>query len=280
MQKLFETVSFHVIKPCNMSCKFCYATYNNFKVQKQLTIDDAKIIMEKIIKHGVKKITFAGGEPMLWKPLDETIRLAKAMGATTSIITNGSLITEDWLIKMQGKLDWIGISIDSLYIGTNTKIGRHTKDKIAGYFDYKSKIDLIKKYGYKLKINTVVNKYNFEEDFNAFIKYTAPDRWKVFQAMKVQGQNDATFEEVRVSDDEYDLFIDKHRHNHCIVPENNADMTQSYLLIDPKGRFYENNGVDNNKHSDSLITHSVDHCISQITLNRETFLARGGLYAW
>ncbi len=280
MEQLFETVSFHVIKPCNMNCKFCYATYNNFKVQKQLTISDTNVILMKLHEAGVKKVTFAGGEPMLWKPLSAAIRNAKSVGFTTSIITNGSLLTEEWLSENRKYLDWIGISIDSLYIGTNMKIGRQTKDKISGYFDYKTKIDLIKKYGYKLKINTVVNKYNFEEDFNGFINYAKPSRWKVFQAMKVQGQNDATFEEVRVTDEEYDLFIYKHRHNHCIVPENNADMTQSYLLIDPKGRFYENNGVDNNKHSDSLITHSVDHCIKQITLNRETFVSRGGLYEW
>ena len=91
---MFETVSFHVIKPCNMGCKFCYATYNTFNVKNQLSYIDACIIVAKLAEAGVQKITFAGGEPMLYKHLDAVIEFAKSIGVTTSIITNGSMITE------------------------------------------------------------------------------------------------------------------------------------------------------------------------------------------
>ena len=154
---MFETVSFHVIKPCNMGCKFCYATYNTFNVKNQLSYIDACIIVAKLAEAGVQKITFAGGEPMLYKHLDAVIEFAKSIGVTTSIITNGSMITEEWLIKMQPYLDWIGVSIDSVDHDTNSKIGRVSRNSVI---DYYSLVDLINKYDYKLKINTVVNIHN------------------------------------------------------------------------------------------------------------------------
>ena len=71
MKNIFETVSFHIVKPCNMKCKFCYATFQDFKVQKQLTIDEICSILDRLHFAGVKKVTFAGGEPMLYKDLDK-----------------------------------------------------------------------------------------------------------------------------------------------------------------------------------------------------------------
>ena len=37
-----KTASFHIVKPCNMKCKFCYATFEDFKVGKQMDLSDAK----------------------------------------------------------------------------------------------------------------------------------------------------------------------------------------------------------------------------------------------
>lgn len=279
--KLFETVSFHVIKPCNMKCKFCYATYNDFRVDRQLSYDEACTIIGKLYYGGVKKITFAGGEPMLYKHLNDCIKFAKSLGMTTSIITNGSMITWEWLIEMKPYLDWIGLSVDSLDSSTNLLIGRDSNniEGIPGFTYYTLLVGMINYQGYKLKINTVVNRYNLNEDFNSFIEYARPSRWKVFQALRVEGQNDEHFDEVKVTTEEFNSFIERHKANKCIVPESNEDMTSSYLLVDPKGRFFENT-LGKHSYSDSLINHSVDHCIEQISLNRDTFLKRGGIYQW
>lgn len=270
---VFETVSFHIIKPCNMKCKFCYATFDDFSVNKQLTYKDVVIILDKIKAAGVQKVTFAGGEPMLYKKLDLAIFYAKYIGLTTSIITNGSFITEAWLDSMKGKLDWIGISVDSISEATNTKIGRVSKNK---GLDTYSLVDAVNNRGFKLKINTVVNIYNQNERLSDFIEYSKTDRWKIFDTLRVEGQNDTQFEEIKST--KFEAFIEANKHPSMVV-ETNDLMTGSYLLIDPLGRFFENSKGEHT-YSRSLIDNSVADCLSDIALSRERFLKRGGIYKW
>lgn len=273
---IFETISFHVVKPCNMVCKYCYATFEDFKVSKQITLEQSDIIISKLEAAGVKKITFAGGEPMLWKPLESAIIFSKLLGMTTSIITNGTLITDEWLARMEPYLDWIGISVDSVSHRTNLVVGRQVKDMTLDYYNL---VSMIRKYKYKLKINTVVSHYNWFNDMNGFINYALPERWKVFQALRIEGQNDTQFDEIKVSAEQYENFLNIHSRQPSLVPEDNEAMTGSYLLIDPLGRMFENtHGI--HTYSDSLINHSVEHCLNQITLNRDTFIKRGGIYNW
>lgn len=276
--QLFETVSFHIIKPCNMKCKFCYAKFEDFKVSNQLTLDESMLIIKKLKDAGVQKITFAGGEPLLYKYLDQCIIYAKSLGITTSIITNGSRIKEQWLIDMKPYLDWIGLSIDSLNHSVNKNIGRVAKTTDIS-FDYNVIVNLIKKYNYKLKINTVVNAYNKDEDINQFISTSNPDRWKVFQALRIEEQNDQEFDEIKVSDEEFENYVARHAKQTSIVPESNTLMTSSYLLVDPLGRLFENT-KGKHTYSESLLTHDIAKCLSQIELSREAFLERGGIYNW
>lgn len=270
--KIFETASFHIVKPCNMKCKFCYATFDDMHV-KMLSLDDAKIIMKKLADAGLEKITFAGGEPLLYPYIKEIIKYSKGIGLTTSIITNGAMLTDEWLKDMRTFIDWIGLSIDSINMLTLHRIGRKNPP------DYPILITLIKKYGYKLKINTVVNAYNWQEDMNDFINWAEPARWKVFQALRVEGQNDKQFDEIKVSEKKYRNFIFRHISNTCMVAEDNEAMTGSYLLIDPQGRLFENS-TGKHTYSSQLQHNEIDTCLSEINLNRDMFVKRGGIYEW
>lgn len=273
--KMFETASFHIVKPCNMRCKFCYATFEDMSVMRQLSHYDACDIIEKLNIAGVEKITFAGGEPLIYRQIEAVIRYAKEIGMTTSIITNGSLLTDELLGRLQGQLDWIGVSIDSMEHDTNKLIGRvSTKD-----VDYRLLLKKIKSMGFKLKINTVVNSFNWYDDMNDLIDEFQPERWKVFQALRVEGQNDKQFNEIRVYDEEFEHFVNQHKHQKCMVVENNEAMTGSYLLIDPLGRLFENS-AGKHTYSQPLQDSDVETCLGEINLNREMFIKRGGIYQW
>lgn len=279
--KIFETASFHIVKPCNMKCKFCYATFEDMKVVKQLPKNEAFIILDKLKEAGLQKITFAGGEPLLYKWIYDVIEYSKSIGLVTSIITNGSLLTDELLEMFKWKLDWVGISIDSLSELTNELIGRTNKEKI-NYYDLCFKI---KDAGFKLKINTVINSFNWYSYLGDFIDEVQPERWKVFQALRVEGQNDKEFNEIKVTDEQYKSFIDQHKlkedmtKRDCLVPEDNEAMTGSYLLIDPLGRLFENSSGKHN-YSCKLQDNDIDLCLSEINLNREMFEQRGGIYNW
>ena len=276
MNKTPETASFHVTEPCNMGCKFCYATFKDFKVGKMIDIFDAMVCIKKLYEAGVQKITFAGGEPLLHPKLRQMIDYAKSLGMTTGIITNGSLLTEKWLISTMKTLDWVGLSIDSINPETNMKIGRSSKLHV----DYLSLISMIKVLGFKLKLNTVVNSYNWKEDMSRFMRITEPERWKVFQALRIKGQNDRNWEEIKVSDQQFQHYLETHKYVKNLVPENNEAMTGSYLLIDPIGRLFENSVGEHTYSTESLIDTSFEECFSDINIDYKMFLKRGGLYKW
>lgn len=278
---MVETASFHIVKPCNMKCKFCYATFEDMHIVNQLSKEDAFIILDKLKQAGLQKITFAGGEPLLYKWIYEVIVYSKSIGLTTSIITNGSLLTDELIEKFKGNLDWMGISVDSLNDETNKLIGRTYKNKV-NYLDLCLKI---KDAGFKLKINTVVNSFNWYSDLNDFIDDVKPERWKVFQALRVEGQNDSQFDEIKVTDEQYKSFINQHKLNddmserNCLVVEDNEAMTGSYLLIDPQGRLFENS-KGCYTYSSPLQDNDIEKCLSEININREMFIKRGGIYKW
>lgn len=64
-----------------------------------------------------------------------------------------------------------------------------------------------------------------------------PFRWKVFQVLRVEGENDSnqTLRDVRdfeIEDEEFEQFCRKHEHLSCFVPESNKVMADSYLVLD------------------------------------------------
>lgn len=272
--KTFETVSFHIVKPCDMKCKFCYATFNDMRVERQLSMQDSFTILNKLKAAGVEKVTFAGGEPLLYRWIYEVIVYAKNIGFTTSLITNGSMLTDELLSRFKGQLDWIGISIDSLNPETNSKIGRMSKKTT----DYHQLISKIKSLGFKLKINTVVNRYNEGESMQEFITMANPARWKVFDTLRVDGQNETQFEAIKTSRGGFQNFIKRHTHSSMVCEDNEA-MTGSYLLVDPQGRLFENS-KGKHTYSSPLQHNDIETCLSQINLDRDMFIKRGGIYDW
>ena len=130
------TVNFHLVKHCQMACNFCYARFDDVirdtKVSKLgLPTEQARAVVTELARLGFKKINFAGGEPLLRKDLPELIRFAKSLGLVTSIISNGQLITADWIESVSGHLDQIGISVDLV---KHSPMTRKQEQSLTGLF--------------------------------------------------------------------------------------------------------------------------------------------------
>ncbi|SMO39808.1 radical S-adenosyl methionine domain-containing protein 2 [Saccharicrinis carchari] len=284
---ILPSVNFHLWKSCNMRCNFCFATFQDIKEsilpKGHLTREESLGVVHELANVGFKKITFAGGEPTLCPWLPDLIKTAKNLGLTTMIVSNGSILNSNFLEDNKNHLDWIAISVDSLNPETNRKIGRLVNGKEPMSIDtYKSMANMIKHYGYGLKINTVVNNANKTEDMNTFIRYTKPQRWKVLQALSIQGQNDRNTGRFEVSNHEFSGFIDKHKTLDGIVnmvAESNDAMIGSYAMVDPEGRFFDD--VDG-KHGYSDPINKVGglKALKQVRYNYDKFIERGGQYEW
>ena len=117
---------------------------------------------------------------------------AKELGFTTSIVTNGSRITQEWLERVKYCLDWVTLSIDTTDPDKMEELGRTTQAGPLTESGYLTLIDMLKEHGIRLKINTVVARSNWNEDLTGFIVRAGPERWKILQVLPVNGQNDGT----------------------------------------------------------------------------------------
>lgn len=271
-----------------MRCKFCYATFQDVKrnglPKGHLPKEQMIQIVRKLGEFGFEKITFAGGEPTLCPWLSDLIKVAKEVGMTTMLVTNGSLLLDsNFLEENRGTLDWIAISIDSTNQDTNLQIGRALNGKQAlSREEYKQLVSKIKEIGYKLKINTVVCRHNVTEDFTEFIQYAKPERWKILQVLSVSGQNDGKVEPFMISEEEFQRFVERHKRLGSvtkIVSETNSDMKGSYVMIDPAGRFFDNTG-DAYRYSDPILEIGVEQAYRQMNYDAKKFVKRGGQYSW
>ncbi|MCC5924345.1 MAG: viperin family antiviral radical SAM protein, partial [Crocinitomicaceae bacterium] len=274
-------------EPCNMRCKFCFAGFKDVKQsilpKGHLPKEQAIQVVQQLADLGFEKITFAGGEPTLCSWLSDLIAIAKQAELTTMIVTNGSKLNEKFLLDNQKHLDWIAISVDSLKNETNAAIGRAISGKTSLHSDYYFDLaDKIKQYGYGFKVNTVVNRKNFDENMSDFIRYSKPKRWKIFQVLPMVGQNDQHIDYFKITDKQFQHFLKNHSDLHnltALVPENNSQMKGSYAMVDPAGRFYDNvKGTHN--YSRPILEIGAEQAIREVNYDFEKFILRDGLYDW
>jgi len=286
-KQMIPAVNFHLWEPCNMRCKFCFATFQDVKhsilPKGHLPKEQAIEVVLQLAEIGFEKITFAGGEPTLCPWLPDLIATAKQAGLTTMIVTNGSKLTDHFLQSNKQHLDWIAISVDSLDANTNLETGRAISGKTVLQSDfYFSLVDRIKQHGYGLKVNTVVCSKNFNENMVEFIRQAKPLRWKVLQALPILGQNDIKIDDLKISSEQFQFYLDNHaelKNDTTIVPESNEQMKGSYAMVDPAGRFYDNAEGKHN-YSRPLLEIGARLAIQQVNYDFDKFVDRGGIYRW
>ena len=280
------SINYHIWKPCNMSCKFCFATFQDGKSvlpKGHLRREDAAALVDALCEAGFRKINFAGGEPTLCPWLPNLIRRAKRFGLATSIVTNGSRITPEYLRPLSGNLDWIALSVDSVDPCILRHTGRMTRRGPMSADTYLEKARDIKRHGIRLKVNTVVNRLNHEENLSAFIRSAGPERWKVFQALAVEGQNDRDIANLAVTPKEFRSYVKRNREGVGlgvkVVPESNELMTGSYIMVDPDGRFFDNT-KGRHTYSRPILETGVSAALEDMDVYPDRFSARQGLYDW
>ncbi|XP_049760837.1 radical S-adenosyl methionine domain-containing protein 2 [Elephas maximus indicus] len=279
------SVNYHFTRQCNYKCGFCFHTA---KTSFVLPLEEAKRGLLLLKDAGMEKINFSGGEPFLHdrgEYLGKLVKFCKVelQLPSVSIVSNGSLIRERWFKNYGEYLDILAISCDSFDEQVNVLIGRGQGKK-----NHVENLQKLRKwcrdYRVAFKINSVINRFNVEEDMNEQIRALNPVRWKVFQCLIIEGENsgpDALREAERfvISDEEFEGFLDRHKEVSCLVPESNQKMKDSYLILDEYMRFLNctNGRKDPSK---SILDVGVEAAIKFSGFDEKMFLKRGGKYVW
>lgn len=282
-QPIPPAVNFHLWKPCNFGCNFCFAVFNDDAalrtVRGGLPEADALRILEMLRHAGVEKMNFAGGEPTGCPYLSRALRYARELGFVVSIVTNGAKLRQV-LDAAPGCVDWVGLSVDSANEETQAALGRGNGDHVRRSIEH---FQLLHSRGIHVKLNTVVTSLNWQEDMTDFVMKVQPERWKIFQVLLVEGQNEEEVKLLLITREQFNSFVDRHSDlavkGIMMAPEDNEHMTGSYAMIDPLGRFFSN-ATGRHVYSRPILDVGVAAAFSDIAFYPDRFESRGGRYDW
>ena len=236
-----KAVNWHCFKACNYACRFCYARFEDLMGTPPMTERDGCKLLDELARQGVEKINFVGGEPMLHPHIRAWIVHAKSVGMVTSIVSNGTGIDREFLEAMSDHLDWVGLSIDASNDILHAQLGRGRKGEIkqgvSGHLRRTLPVaDLLHEFGVGVKLNTVVTDLNKDDDMSLVVRRIRPHRWKIFQALRINGENEEDIGELEVADRAFETYVERHQQaladqvHTQVVAENNEAMLGLSLI--------------------------------------------------
>lgn len=278
-------VNWHITEACNYHCNYCFAKWDKQKNELMNDENSVSKLMDEIQKlpailNGKYltefesiRLNLVGGETFLnIRKVTKIIHQAKQRKFSLSAITNGSRLNNELVTLIANDFNSIGFSVDSLDSPTNIKIGRTEKSGVMDIDKVLMDISLIKELNpsIDIKINTVVSSLNQSEDLSAFIDQAAPNKWKVFKVLPVITR------ENEVSQGEFIEFLERHsKFENIISSEDNDDMTDSYLMIDPIGRFFQNSMLGSGySYSTPIVNTGIEEALNDINFDPQKFHGR------
>lgn len=285
-------INWHVTEVCNYRCRYCFAKWEDRLGERELIHDGAgtSALLHDLFRYfhpdnlanplrqGMSwksvRLNLAGGEPLLYRAeLAVVVRRARQLGFDVSLISNGSRLDAGLMAELAPHLTLLGLSLDSAQETTSRQIGR--ADRRSSVV---SPIELVETVTFgrginprlKLKINTVVNAWNWREDMQALIRGFAPHKWKVLQILPI------VTHDLAISGAQYAAFVQRHQAIQDVMcVEDNDSMAESYIMVDPRGRFFQNASARKGyEYSDPILKAGVDVAFSQVGISAQKFCAR------
>lgn len=108
-------VVWNLTRRCNMSPDYSYSISVDPDCNDELSTDEICTVMDDLRTFGVPALILSGGEPLMRPDIFDISRYAKDLGFDLSLITNGTLITEENIDRIAGiGFDHVDIGIDGL----------------------------------------------------------------------------------------------------------------------------------------------------------------------
>lgn len=251
-------VTWDITQNCNENCRFCYRN----KVKEDLSLEEnIKILQNLYDSNIINKITFCGGEPLIYKYLFNLITsIQKPADIKLSIVTNGIClakylenknrfeINEELMAKLIKNFQWICFSIDAANTDAEIKVSRNRThfNRIIYILDY-----LEKNYeDINIKVNSIVTKYNYNDIHNLYdllAKYKHIKRWKLFRYLGANNPEEIN-KEFEVTNGEFNevlKFTSSIKNKNLKISVNNIeDYSGSYIMVKQDGTVeISNNGI-------------------------------------
>ena len=111
MKKRFKKIYVEITNICNLNCSFCSKDYLE---KKEMSLEEFKIIIEKIKPYTDYIYLHVKGEPLLHSKLNEILTICDNEGIKVNITTNGTLLKDRYEVLNNHKcIRQINVSLHS-----------------------------------------------------------------------------------------------------------------------------------------------------------------------
>jgi radical S-adenosyl methionine domain-containing protein 2 len=110
----------------------------------------------------------------------------------------------------------------------------------------------------------------WKDSLSSVVDTIQPGKWKILRALPVIDQSSS------VTDDQFQAFVDRHSAYRSIsVVEDNQDMQESYIMVDPQGRFFQNSPCSAGyQYSEPILEVGAEKAFSQVNFDLKKFSSR------
>ncbi len=139
---------------CNLKCTYCYASYYKRGTSEMTTAQVCSLLSE-LKKSGCRRVSIAGGEPLLRKDIGEILAHISRLGLLCTVNSNGLLVPQR--IDFLQKINTLCLSLDGNKQAHDIYRG---KGSHQGVMDA---IDVAKEHELKIITNTVLHRANLDQ---------------------------------------------------------------------------------------------------------------------
>jgi radical SAM protein with 4Fe4S-binding SPASM domain len=107
-------VVWNLTRTCNLKCVHCYTASEAKKYEGELSVGEAKLVLDDLADFKVPAVLFSGGEPLVRPDLFTLAAYARMHGLHVVLSTNGTLIDREVAQRLNDlEFSYVGISLDS-----------------------------------------------------------------------------------------------------------------------------------------------------------------------
>ena len=97
---------------CNLRCPYCRGLKQEYR--GDLPMDTARLIVQTWLNHSLRNVRFSGGEPTLYRGLEELVRMCRTGGVEhIAISTNGTAELNQYQRLLDAGVNDVSVSLDA-----------------------------------------------------------------------------------------------------------------------------------------------------------------------
>lgn len=153
-------VSYAVTKKCNLKCKHCYSDAKDSASPDELTIGEARKLIDDLASWGIRLLIFDGGEPICREDFLDIARYASNKGLKVVVGSNGTLLDVDTVKKMKEVgVECIQISID----GSKPETHDEFRGEVGAFYKAMNGVRACKEAGMPFQFGMVIRRSTIKE---------------------------------------------------------------------------------------------------------------------